>query len=99
MNSVRVVQSSFSGWKVEALWPTGKGVRVTLTLTDPDGQTETDIHEWRATEEHPVEEVVDALVEFIDGLVHWRARNATGGEIRIGTASDDYSGESLLEVI
>ena len=98
MNNVRVVQSSFSGWKVEALWPTGKGIRVTLTLTDPDGQTETDVHEWRATQEHTVEEVAQALVDYIEGLVHWRAR-PVGGEIRIGTASDDYSGESLLEVI
>jgi hypothetical protein len=99
MNNVRVTPTDFTGWKIEALWPVGVGIRVTLHLTDPDQQVQTDVFEWMATEETTVDVVATTLAAQIESLPHWRARPVSGGQMRIGTASDDYSGESLLEII
>jgi hypothetical protein len=95
--SVIIEETSFSGARIVMLWPAGYGIKATLLLTDPDGQTQTDIVEWSTPTEVPVDDVVKTFAASIDAVPHWRAREFFG-EFRYGTASPDYSGVITWEV-
>ena len=94
----RIVETSFSGFRVEPIWPSGLGVRCTLVLTDPDGQVQTDVVEWTADQDYPLRDVIVAFAALIEAMPHWRAR-AVNDEFRIGTADSDYSGTVSFEVL
>jgi hypothetical protein len=96
--TIQITETSFTGFKIEVLWPAGSGLHAVLTLTDPDGQVQVDEINWMATEEMSVETVVQTLAASIEALPHWRARELLG-QLRYGTASADYSGTMTLEVV
>jgi hypothetical protein len=95
--SVRIEETSFSGARIVLMWPAGYGIKATLLLTDPDGQTQTDTVEWSTPTEVPILDVVRTFAASIEALPHWRAREVLG-EFRYGTADSDYSGVITWEV-
>ena len=94
--SVQIEERQPGYFSVTALWPQGFGVRATLVLTDPDGETQTDVVEWVAPADQKLSDAVAQVVMTIDAVTHWRAVWLFN-ELVIEPASDDYSGEVILE--
>jgi hypothetical protein len=78
-------------YRFDLVWPAGTGVEIVLTLTDPDGEEESDVINWMADQDYPLRDALMGIVNAVDGLVHWRAI-VSGPNISIGPASEDYSG-------
>ena len=96
--AIRIEERQPGYYRVNIVWPQGLGVRVTLHLTDPDGESEDDVFEWMAPQDYPLQDAIDAVIAAVDGITHWRAVWLFG-EIVIEPASDDYTGEITVEML
>lgn len=84
-------------YRVNLVWPKNTEIKVTLTLTDPDGDIDEREFEWKAQQDYPLEEALDAIIGAIDALPHWRAIRS-GTEISIGAADSDYGYSVDVEI-
>ena len=97
-NPIQVTEVVNGLYRFVLVWPQGLGIRITLDLTDPDGEQEQDVLEWTADQDYPLSDALLAIIQAVDDLTHWRAI-VSSTNISIGPASADYSGSVAVELI
>lgn len=83
---------------VDGIWSEGMGFEITLTLTDPQGQDEVDVIAWTADRDYETADVIQAVIDAIDDLVHWTALASPRG-LTAGPSSADYTGVIEIQVM
>lgn len=82
--------------KFDPIWEKKRKLRISLVLTDPDGDVDASEVVLAPLRDVHFVEAIEYIAEKLDDLPHIRAWYG-GSELSIGTASADYSVSVTLE--
>lgn len=96
---IRVTETGPGKFKFERDWPDGYGIQFVLKLIDPDGDEDSRLIIWKASDTYTFREALAKARKLVEELPHWRAELMGDQEIAINPVQEGYEYSVKVSIV